>query len=130
MMSIDWPNLTAIVSIASTFGFLSVFWWALQRRREREAYYRYETLRRLMERSDVAPDTIGTLIRDSEEMENRRRRDGLLLAAFTFSGVGIGILVALHREPFASEAIPGWGSLATGIAMFLHLLFTRKRPVS
>ncbi len=130
MMSIDWPNLTAIVSIASTFGFLSVFWWALQRRREREAYYRYESLRRLMERSDVTSDTIGTMMRDADELENRRRRDGLLLAAFTFAGVGAGILVAVHRHPFSDESIPGWGSLGTGIAMFLYLLFTLKRPVS
>ncbi|HJQ38657.1 MAG TPA: hypothetical protein VKB93_16090 [Thermoanaerobaculia bacterium] len=127
---INWASLTAIVSIASTFGFLSVFYWALQRRREREAYYRYEGLRRLMERSDAAPEMIGTMMRDADELENRRRRDGLLLAAFVFLGIGAGILIAVHRHPFASEGIPGWGSLGTGTAMFLHLLFTRKRPVS
>jgi hypothetical protein len=130
MMSIDWPALTAIVSIAATFGFLSVFWWALQRRREREAYYRYEVLRRLIERTDTPSDVINTWMRDAEEMENRRRRDGLLLAALTFLGVGAGILIALHRHPFVDETIPGWGSLGTGIAMFLHLLITRTRPVS
>ena len=129
-MMIDWSSLTTIVSIASTFGFLSVFWWALQRRREREAYYRHEGLRRLMERSDASSETIGLWMRDAEEREDRRRRDGLLLAALVFLGIGSGILVALHRHPFTDETIPGWGSLGTGIAMALFLLITRRRPVS
>lgn len=123
---IQWPQLVAIVSIASTFGFLSIFWWALQRRREREAYYRHEVLRRLIEGADAPADTINWL-RESEAIEARRRRESVLLGALALCGAGAGTLVAAHRNLFDGFAIPGWISLGTGLAMFVHVLVTRKR---
>jgi len=41
--------LALALVLAGLFSFLSVFVWAYQRRREREVYYRSETLRRFLE---------------------------------------------------------------------------------
>ena len=54
-----WQAVIWIVSIASTFTFLSVFWWALQRRRERESQLRYDLARRMMEVDDAAERAAG-----------------------------------------------------------------------
>ena len=124
---IRWQSVTWMVGIASTFAFLAVFWWALQRRREREAFYRYELTRRLLERSETKDEAIISWLRETEENDARRRRDGLLLTAWALLGIGGGALVAMHRKLFHDDAIGPWTFVGAAVALFVYLLVTRRR---
>ena len=112
--------------MASMFTFLSVFWWALQRRREREAYYRYELARQLAARA--APETEQNAflewLRKQDEIEERRRRNGLMLGALVLIATGLGFLIAVDLRK--DEAIMGWVPLFIGAAMLLHLGLTGR----
>ena len=119
-----WGALLWIVGTASTFTFLSVFWWALQRRREREALYRHETARRLIERGEA--EIALSWLREDEAAAEDRRRMGLRLSALVAIATGIGVLVGLP-DLQDEEAILGWVPLLIGVALLIHLLFTRRK---
>ena len=115
-----------IVSMASMFTFLSVFWWALQRRREREAYYRYELARQLASRSEGNDRALFLAwLREQDALDERRRRDGLSITAFVLVGTGVGFLMAvdIHEE----DSIMGWVPLFIGVAIFLYLAASHAR---
>lgn len=111
--------------MASMFTFLSVFWWALQRRREREAYYRYELARQLAARSEVS-DPHGFLewLREQDKSEDHKRREGLTLGAMVLIATGLGFIVAVG--PRGDESIMAWVPLFIGLAMFLYLSMTGR----
>ena len=124
-MSMDWNALMPIVGMASTFTFLSIFWWALQRRREREAYYRYTLARQMLEQKTVPDTTVLDWVREMETAEQKRRRDGTLLGALvTFLAGGASLIpFALERE----ESIPSFLCVGVGLALFVYLIITRRR---
>jgi hypothetical protein len=124
---IRWQSVTGMVGIASTFAFLSVFWWSLQRRREREAFYRYELTRRLIEQPETKEGALVEWLRETEQSDARRRRDSLLLTAFALAGSGGGALVAMQRKLFHDDAIGPWTCVGAGIALFVYLLLTKAQ---
>ncbi len=114
--------------MASMFTFLSVFWWALQRRREREAYYRYELARQLASRSEGADQHVFLeWLREQDAIEERKRREGLKIGGLVLIATGLGFLAAVDLRK--DESIMGWVPLFIGIAMFLYLA-TSKRTKS
>jgi hypothetical protein len=111
--------------MASMFTFLSVFWWALQRRREREAYYRFELARQLAARAEEGAQA-GFLewLREQDAIEERKRREGLKLGAAVLIATGLGFLLAVG--PGGEESIMAFVPFFIGIAMVLHLVTTRR----
>ncbi|MFP5285415.1 MAG: hypothetical protein ACLGI9_06730 [Thermoanaerobaculia bacterium] len=120
-----WQALIWIVGIASTFTFLSVFWWALQRRREREALYRHETARRLIERGEAERAIVW--LREDEATAETRRREGLKLSALVWIATGLGVLIGLEKLQ-DDKAMLGWVPLLVGAALLLYSYFSRRRP--
>lgn len=122
-----WQALIWIVSMASTFTFLSVFWWALQRRRERESQLRYDLARRMMD-AESGEERAAALawLSQQEAAEQARRRQGLGLTALVTLAVGAGSMIAL-RQVQGEDLILSWASLLIGAAILLHLLITRRR---
>jgi hypothetical protein len=121
-----WQALIWIVSMASMFAFLSVFWWALQRRRERESQLRYDHVRRLLER-DGPEERRAALawLEEQESAELIRRRQGLALTSLVLVAIGLGAFIAL-QQLHGDDTIPAWWSLLIGLALQLHLLLTRR----
>ena len=66
--------LALALVLAGLFSFLSVFVWAHQRRREREAYYRSETLRKFSETEKAAPALLVQALQEDERLLPARRR--------------------------------------------------------
>jgi ferric-dicitrate binding protein FerR (iron transport regulator) len=84
------------------FSFLAVATWSDNRRREREAFYRGETLKKLAE---MSTDGAVNLLREEERLRIARRRDGIRLGGFVMIAAGIGVGVFLrgvspHHEAF------------------------------
>src|SRR5260370_22667181 len=85
-----------VVGSIALFSFLSVAAWSDARRREREAYYRNETLKKIAESSGEGAKAAIELLREQNNNVTRRRLDGMKLAGLITAVVGIGVMVFLH----------------------------------
>jgi hypothetical protein len=114
------PFLIPIVGSVALFTFLSIASFAEERRKEREAYYRYEFERRIVEQHGIeALDRLSARKREEEELAHRRSVYGSRSGALILMGVGAGMLVGLR---WISDGVSevGWIPLAIGVAMLLY----------
>lgn len=84
-----------VVGSIALFSFLAVGAWADARRREREAYYTSETLKKIAESSGEGAKAAVDMLREQEHTSMRRRRDGQRLGGLITVAVGIGVMVFL-----------------------------------
>jgi ferric-dicitrate binding protein FerR (iron transport regulator) len=108
------------VSAASLFTFIAVAAWSDARRREREAFYKSETLKKVAE--SPAGASVLELIREEHRLATARRRDGLKLGGLINIAAGIGLLVFLRllvrdEALFAVGLIP----MLIGVALLVHV---------
>ncbi len=104
------------------FCWLTVVGWARNRRMEREAYYRHETERRLLERGDAGANEILRLRRAEARARWLRRREGLRLTGVITAVLGAGILVGLQFVDTGDPLLSGAGGipLIIGSALLLY----------
>jgi Domain of unknown function (DUF6249) len=83
------------LSVASVdlFSFVAVAVWSSERRREREAYYRSETLRKIAETQGAGGSSAIEFLREEERNAVRRRQEGLKLGGLITVAVGVGMMV-------------------------------------
>ena len=81
------------VGAIALFSFVAVATWSDNRRREREAYYKSETIKKL---SEMQGDDGLALLREEENRAVRQRREGIKLAGLVTTAVGIGLMVFLR----------------------------------
>ena len=116
-----------MVGIVALFSFLAVAKWSDNRRREREAYYKNETVRKVTEMPGATPATVQEFVREQQAIADRRRREGLKLGGLITIAVGIGIIVFLIGKPgpqiFTVGAIP----LLVGVALMGYAYFLAPR---
>jgi Flp pilus assembly protein TadB len=116
-----------MIGIVALFSFLAVAKWSDNRRREREAYYKNETVRKVMEMPGATPATVQEFVREQQAIADQRRREGLKLGGLITISVGVGIIVFLIGKPgpqiFTVGAIP----LLVGIALLAYAYFLAPR---
>jgi hypothetical protein len=116
-----------MIGIVALFSFLAVAKWSDNRRRERDAYYRSETVRKVMEMPGATPATVQEFVREQQAIADQRRREGLKLGGLITIAVGVGIIVFLIGKPgpqiFTVGAIP----LLVGIALLAYAYFLAPR---
>jgi Flp pilus assembly protein TadB len=83
--------ITSVIMI-SAFTFVSVSAWADQRRREREAFYRSEVLKKLADATGTQAQQVLEMMREQDRDAERRLREGMKLAGLIMTGVGIGLI--------------------------------------
>jgi len=131
-------SLTVIV--IGVFTFLSIAAWANARKREREAFYRSELRKQLIEKwGGDSPEHLVKLLGDDaksaelrqlldlggegKEQSPRSRRDGMLLAGLITTAVGVGMLIFLKTLPNAAEAANiGIIPLIVGVAVLIYAM--------
>lgn len=121
-----WQHLIPVASIVSSFLAFSVVWWAWQRRKEREAYYRYELSRLMLERSGDSPERLLAWTREQEEADARRRRELQRLLTWVLLLGGVGALVGV-RFTTSQESLFGWVPIGVGVGLALNLALSRPR---
>jgi len=100
----------------SLFTFISVATWSDNRRREREAYYKSETLKKIAE---MPAESGLELLRENEHNAFRRRREDLKLGGLVWLAAGIGVMVFLNA---IAQAISLAGAIPAlvGVALLAY----------
>jgi hypothetical protein len=110
-----------VVGSIALFSFLAVAAWSDARRREREAYYKNETLKKIAESSGEGAKAAIELLREQNRSVTKRRLEGMKLGGLITAAVGIGVMALLHGlandEPvYLAGLIP----LLIGLAMLTY----------
>jgi hypothetical protein len=114
------------VTIGSVFSFVAMVVWSAQRRKEREAYYRSETIKKVAESGSSTAAL--EFLRESERILARRLRGGLRLAGLIVMSAGVGVMVfLLALNPSKPIFLAGFIPLCVGAALFAYAQFLAPR---
>ncbi len=118
------------VGAVALFSFIAVATWSDNRRREREAYYKSEMLKKLAELQGDNAAAAVAILREQERNDVGRRREGIKVGGLVSAAVGAGLLVALpflslDRGAYLAGVIP----LSVGIALLAYIYFTAPEKV-
>ena len=116
--------------LAGLFSFMSVFVWAHQRRREREAYYRSETLRRFSEKEGAARELLVQALQEDERYAVRRRLEACKLAGVITLAVGIALMMfikAVDARSVEPSYLVGLIPVSVGLSLLLYVYLLAPR---
>jgi len=91
-----WVFLIPTVTVVAVFVFVAVATWSDNRRKEREAYYRHETYRKILEHPGESSQAVLDLMREEELQQARRRIEGLKLGGLITTVSGVGVMIFLY----------------------------------
>lgn len=113
----------SVASIA-LFSFIAVAAWSSERRREREAYYRSETLKKIAETREAAGGNYAIeFLREEEKNAALRRREGQKLGGVITVAIGVGMMVfikAVDRGSTEPAYLVGLIPLLIGVALLAY----------
>lgn len=118
------------VSAVALYSYLSITSFVNGRRKEREAYYKNETVRRLTENQGAGADAAIALMREEDRLWGRRRLEGLKIGGLVTTAVGIGTMVFLGIATDENHWIGiGIGIIpfVVGIALLLYAYWLAPR---
>jgi hypothetical protein len=111
--------------------FIPLVTWIDNRRKEREAFYKADTMRRLSESSGEGAKAAIQLMREEERLKAIKTLEGLKIGGVINIGVGAGLMIFLRvmlgggsGSPYLCGLIPGF----IGLAMLSYAMFL-ARPV-
>jgi hypothetical protein len=124
----DFPQSVSLfgflsVSAVAVFSFIAVAVWSQERRREREAYYRSETLKKIAEAGAGGTSAV-EFLREEQSIGARRRKEGLKLAGLITSAVGLALMVfigAVERGSSEPSFLVGVIPLFIGVALLIYV---------
>lgn len=123
------PFLIPIVGSIALFSFLAVSSWSSARRREREAYYRSETLKKIAESSGEGAKSALELMREQDKITSRRILEGLKIGGLVTTAIGIGVMALLRG--IANEDGPvylvGLIPFLIGVALLIYPFFLASK---
>jgi len=118
----------SIGAVALFVIFLPAVTWIEARRKEREAYYRAETVRRVAESSGEGAKAAIEMLREDARLGRIKKLEGMKLGGLVNIGLGIALVIFLYFMPgslhrfFLAGLIPGF----MGLAMLIYVLFLTK----
>ena len=121
-------GLFAFLSIGAIvlFGiFIPTVHWIDSRRKEREAFYKADTIRRLAESSGDGAKAVVEILREEERVKQVKTREGLKIGGLINVATGLGLLIFLRAllqgsgPVYLCGLIPGF----IGLAMLVYVYF-------
>ncbi len=101
------------------FSFVAVLVWADARRREREALYRSETIKKISETQGAG--SVLEYLHEEERAQARRSREGQRLGGLVTSAVGVALMIMLAGlERRESAYLAGLIPLLAGAALLVY----------
>ena len=118
-----------VAIILITFAFVSVLHWIDSQRKERDAFYKAETIRRVTEASGEGAQAAVELMKADERLKRLKAREGLKIGGLINIGVGVGVMIFLH-ELLAGTAIYFSGAIPalSGVG-FLAYVYILAAPI-
>lgn len=112
------------IGAIALFSFLAVATWSDSRHKERAAYYRSETVKKIAEAAGPGSNAPLEYMREEEQISARHRRESIRLASLVTSAVGIGLMIFL-RGVARDESVylVGLIPLLIGVALFAYAQF-------
>lgn len=106
--------------------FIPLITWIDSRRREREAFYKADTMRRLAESTGEGANAAIQLMREEERLKRIKMLEGLKIGGLVNLAVGVGLVIFLRAligggsgSPYLCGLIPGF----IGVAMLAYSMF-------
>jgi len=114
----------AIGAIALFGIFLPISVWMEARRKEREAYYKAETIRRIAEAPGEGAKAAIELLREEDRLRQIRKLEGMKVGGLVNIAVGVGLTAMLWvltgpQGPYLVGLIPG----LIGVALLAYVFF-------
>ena len=112
-----------IVSVICVFTFISIASWADARRKEREAYYKSETLKKIAESQGQGATSALELMREEERIAMRRQREGQRTGGLVAFAVGVALMLflwAILDRGDKGVALVGLFPLLIGVALLFY----------
>ena len=112
------------VGALALFGiFLPITTWLDSRRREREAFYKAETFRRVAEAPGESGNSAIQLLREEERIKAIKTREGMKIGGLVNVSVGIGLIIFLHTLLGSHPPVYFCGliPLFIGVAMIVYV---------
>jgi len=104
------------------FSFLSVKIYVDGRRKERESYYKSETMRRLTETQGAGAAAAIELLREEDSIHVRRRLEGLKLGGIITTALGVGMMVFFYTADHSHDGtFIGLIPLLVGLALLAYV---------
>jgi hypothetical protein len=120
-----------VVGSIALFSFLAVAAWSDARRKEREEYYRSETLKKIAQSSGEGAKAAIELMREQNKNTTRRRLEGMKLGGLIAAVIGIGVMVLLHGlERDEPVYLAGLIPLLIGLALLLYTFLLAPKESS
>ena len=96
--------LVVLISLVlvCVFSFLAVASWSKARLRERQAFYKSETIRKIAESQGGSAAL--EYLRESDHNAARQRREGQRVAGLVTLAVGVGVMIFLRRVPISPDS--------------------------
>lgn len=131
------PDVMVFVFLAvgaiALYSYLSINSFVNGRRKEREAYYKNETVRRLTESQGAGAEAAIALLREEDRLGARRRIEGIKLGGLITTAVGIGLMIFLgmvnddnHLIGVAIGIIPFFVGIA--LLLYAYRLAPKSQP--
>lgn len=112
-----------IIASVALFSFLSIASFVRGRQRERDAYYRNETVRRLSEHQGAGADAAIALMREEDRIVLRRRIESAKLSGVITLAIGLGVAIFLGIAVDGNHALGasiGGIPLLVGAALLVY----------
>jgi len=116
----------SIGAVALFVVFIPTVTWIDSRRKEREAFYRADTLRRLTESSGEGAKAALDLLREESRLERIKKREGMKVGGLINIAVGLSLVIFLRvmlgggqGSPYLCGLIPG----LIGVGMLVYAYY-------
>ncbi len=118
----------SIGAVALFVVFIPLTSYIDSQRKEREAFYKAETFRRLAESSSDSAKAAIELLREQTRLETRKKREGMKIGGLVNIAVGVALMIFLRAlvsdEPvYLCGLIPG----LIGVALLTYVLLLAPR---
>jgi hypothetical protein len=115
-----------IVGSVSMFTFLTFAVWFGDRRKEREAFYKSETLRRITESSGEGAKEAIDLLREESRLGRIKKREGMKIGGLICIAVGAGMMFFIGQMHTTDPDAPVFLGLIpafVGVALLIYVFF-------
>ena len=117
-----WAFLS-VGAVALFAVFLPITTWLEARRKDREAFYKAETLRRVTESSSDGAKASIEYLREVNRIVQLKTIEGLKIGGLIMTGVGIGVVALLWVLAGHTVAVCGVIPMLIGLAMLAYVYF-------